>query len=153
MADQISAPVQTELVADWLRARVADGVAPHEIGAFVRTVETLPRAAGVPHSAITADADRPPGGAARATMHIAKGMEFRAIAVMACDQDLLPLAARIETVADESDLGEVYATERHLLYVACTRARVRKSAVSGPLPRLNYQLLATPIGHVPIRGV
>jgi ATP-dependent exoDNAse (exonuclease V) beta subunit len=42
---------------------------------------------------------------------------------MACDEDLLPLAARIEVVADESDLDEVYATERHLLYVACTRAR------------------------------
>lgn len=26
-------------------------------------------------------------------------------------------------VADDSDLEEVYNTERHLLYVACTRAR------------------------------
>jgi len=26
---------------------------------------------------------------------------------------------------DESDLQEVYDTERHLLYVACTRARDR----------------------------
>ena len=26
-------------------------------------------------------------------------------------------------VADDSDLQEVYDTERHLLYVACTRAR------------------------------
>ncbi len=26
-------------------------------------------------------------------------------------------------VVDESDLEEVYNTERHLLYVACTRAR------------------------------
>nr|WP_257645607.1 hypothetical protein [Ottowia beijingensis] len=26
-------------------------------------------------------------------------------------------------MSDESDLDEVYATERHLLYVACTRAR------------------------------
>ena len=32
---------------------------------------------------------------------------------------------RIETVADDSDLKEVYDTERHLLYVACTRARDR----------------------------
>lgn len=27
------------------------------------------------------------------------------------------------TVADDADLEEVYNTERHLLYVACTRAR------------------------------
>jgi superfamily I DNA/RNA helicase len=26
-------------------------------------------------------------------------------------------------VADDADLEEVYNTERHLLYVACTRAR------------------------------
>ena len=30
---------------------------------------------------------------------------------------------RIETVGDDADLQEVYDTERHLLYVACTRAR------------------------------
>ena len=29
----------------------------------------------------------------------------------------------IETAAEDSDLEEVYNTERHLLYVACTRAR------------------------------
>ena len=29
----------------------------------------------------------------------------------------------IETVSDDADLEEVYNTERHLLYVACTRAR------------------------------
>lgn len=29
----------------------------------------------------------------------------------------------LETVADDSDLEDVYNTERHLLYVACTRAR------------------------------
>ena len=34
-----------------------------------------------------------------------------------------PLQERIETVGDEADLQEVYDTERHLLYVACTRAR------------------------------
>ncbi|MHA1572853.1 MAG: hypothetical protein ACTSX8_02565, partial [Alphaproteobacteria bacterium] len=36
-----------------------------------------------------------------------------------------PLQERIELVVDDSDLEEVYNTERHLLYVACTRARDR----------------------------
>ena len=58
-------------------------------------------------------------------MHRAKGLEFRAVAVMACDDEVLPLQARIENVADEADLEDVYDTERHLLYVACTRARER----------------------------
>jgi len=33
------------------------------------------------------------------------------------------LNERIETAADEGELEEIYNTERHLLYVACTRAR------------------------------
>jgi ATP-dependent exoDNAse (exonuclease V) beta subunit len=42
---------------------------------------------------------------------------------MACDDEVIPLQERIEEVSDSSDLEEVYNTERHLLYVACTRAR------------------------------
>lgn len=42
---------------------------------------------------------------------------------MACDDEILPLQRRIETVTEASDLEDVYNTERHLLYVACTRAR------------------------------
>ena len=57
------------------------------------------------------------------TMHLAKGLEFRAVAVMACDDEVIPLQSRIETAGDDADLEEVYNTERHLLYVACTRAR------------------------------
>jgi len=36
---------------------------------------------------------------------------------------VIPTQSRIETVTDDADLEEVYNTERHLLYVACTRAR------------------------------
>ena len=56
-------------------------------------------------------------------MHLAKGLEFRAVAVMACDDEIVPLQERIETLGDDGDLKEVYETERHLLYVARTRAR------------------------------
>jgi len=45
------------------------------------------------------------------------------VVVMACDDEVIPLQERIESAADESELEEVYSTERHLLYVACTRAR------------------------------
>ncbi len=56
-------------------------------------------------------------------MHLAKGLEFRAVAVMACDDEVLPLQERIEQVGEDGDLQDVYDSERHLLYVACTRAR------------------------------
>lgn len=58
-------------------------------------------------------------------MHLAKGLEFKAVAVMACDEDALPLRSRIDSAVDEAELEDVYDTERQLLYVATTRARDR----------------------------
>jgi superfamily I DNA/RNA helicase len=55
-------------------------------------------------------------------MHLAKGLEFKAVAVMACDEDALPLRSRIDAAADEAELEDVYDTERQLLYVAATIA-------------------------------
>lgn len=57
------------------------------------------------------------------TMHLAKGLEFRAVVVAACDDELIPLQSRIEEVGDASDLEDVHNTERHLVHVACTRVR------------------------------
>lgn len=53
---------------------------------------------------------------------------------MACDDEILPSQARIESVSDGADLEEVYNTERHLLYVACTRARDHLLVTSGDEP-------------------
>ena len=71
---------------------------------------------------------------ASATMPLAKGLEFRAVAAMACDDEVIPAQGRIESVAEESDLQEVYDTQRHLLYVACTRARDHLLLTSGGSP-------------------
>jgi superfamily I DNA/RNA helicase len=80
-------------------------------------------AAGLDYKALDENVETTSGRVSISTMHLAKGLEFRAVAVMACDDEVIPLQERIETVADDSDLEEVYNTERHLLYVACTRAR------------------------------
>lgn len=120
---------EAQAVGQWLADRFVDGLRAEEIGVFVRSVAEMPRArAAVKHVGVEAaeldDKVAPALGClAISTMHLAKGLEFRAVAVMACDDEVLPLQSRIETVADESDLAEVYTTERHLLYVACTRAR------------------------------
>jgi mRNA-degrading endonuclease RelE of RelBE toxin-antitoxin system len=116
-------------VAAWLKKRAVEGVLPHEIGVFVRSAAELERAraavaaAGLPCKVLDEHVDTTSGCASIGTMHLAKGLEFRTVVVMACDDDVIPSQDRIETVADESDLEEVYNTERHLLYVACTRAR------------------------------
>lgn len=124
-----TAALEVEGVGDWLRTQADAGLAPHEIGVFVRSDGELDRArlalqrAGLPFVVLDEKVQSVVGKASVATMHFAKGLEFRAVAVMACDDEVIPLQSRIESVSDESDLDEVYATERHLLYVACTRAR------------------------------
>jgi superfamily I DNA/RNA helicase/mRNA-degrading endonuclease RelE of RelBE toxin-antitoxin system len=116
-------------IAEWLDARKASGIPPHEIGVFVRSAAQLDRArAAVQASGLSAveldgGSDGAEGSVAIGTMHLAKGLEFRAVTVAACDDEILPLQTRLEGVADDADLEDVYETERHLLYVACTRAR------------------------------
>ena len=102
-----------EVVAGWL----ADGIAAREVGIFLRTPDLVARARAALRTIDGADA------ITTAPMHLAKGLEFRAVVVMACDQGVLPLDDRVADAADEAELDEIYETERRLLYVACTRAR------------------------------
>lgn len=116
-------------VADWLRQQSNEGILPHEFGLFVRSEAQFERAeaalaeAGLPFKILDEHVETANGHVSICTMHLAKGLEFRAVVVMACDDEIVPLQERIESVGDDSDLQEVYETERHLLYVACTRAR------------------------------
>ena len=120
---------EIEAVAEWITAVSDMGIEPHEISVFVRSDAELSRA----RSAVEAAELQPvvlqdnvrtlEGRVSTGVMHLAKGLEFRAVAVMACDDEVIPLESRIESIVDESDLEDVYNTERHLLYVACTRAR------------------------------
>jgi len=124
-----SIEAESKIVSEWIKARAQEGFLPHEIAIFVRSPSELDRAraaaelAAVPFKILDNRVETVHGKASIATMHLAKGLEFRAVAVMACDDEIIPLQQRIETVADDSDLEEVYNTERQLLYVACTRAR------------------------------
>ena len=120
---------EIEAVGAWIAERISEGVAPHEIGIFVRSAEQIDRAKQAAQASVTAfkvldeHMETSTGVLSVSTMHLAKGLEFRAVVVMACDDEVIPLQERIESVADDADLQEVYDTERHLLYVACTRAR------------------------------
>lgn len=124
-----SAEAEIAAVGEWLACLRKDGLMPHEIGIFVRSEAELTRAraaaegAGLAFKVLDEHVETVSGKAAIGTMHLAKGLEFRAVAVMACDDEVIPSQARIEQVTDDADLEEVYNSERHLLYVACTRAR------------------------------
>jgi mRNA-degrading endonuclease RelE of RelBE toxin-antitoxin system len=131
---------EIEKVASWLSARKGEGVRPHEIAVFVRSETEIARAAaaveisGMPFRVLDDYVEITFGHVCVSTMHLAKGLEFKAVAVMACDDEILPSQERIEQVTDESDLREVYDTERHLLYVSCTRARDRLLVTSAAFP-------------------
>jgi mRNA-degrading endonuclease RelE of RelBE toxin-antitoxin system len=120
---------EIEAVGHWFADRISEGMKPHELGIFVRSPAEFSRACkaaektGVPYKVLDENVETTSGHISISTMHLAKGLEFRAVVVMACDDEIMPLQERIETVADDTDLEEVYNTERHLLYVACTRAR------------------------------
>ena len=120
---------EAETVGNWIAERSKAGVLPHEFGVFVRSEAQLDRArsavkeAGLSYKILDEHVETTSGHVSISTMHLAKGLEFRAVVVMACDDEIIPLQERIETVGDDADLREVYDTERHLLYVACTRAR------------------------------
>lgn len=127
----------------WIGRAVSDGIAPSEIGVFVRSRAELARArsavegAGLRWTELSEQDQELTGTVAIGTMHLAKGLEFKAALVMACDDGVLPLQARLEAVADETELDDVYETERHLLYVACTRARDRLM-LSGACPASEF---------------
>ena len=128
---------EIEAVGHWLADRTREGIKPHEVGVFVRSSGELERAratvehAGLAFKVLDEHVETSRDHVSIATMHLAKGLEFRAVVVMACDDEIVPLQRRIETVTDDSDLEEVYDTERHLLYVACTRARDYLLVTSG----------------------
>ena len=85
--------------------------------------EAAVKEAGLAFKVLDEHVETANGHVSISTMHLAKGLEFRAVAVMACDDEIIPLQERIESVGDDADLQDVYDTERQLLYVACTRAR------------------------------
>ncbi len=134
---------EAEAVSSWIKTQIARDIPPSEIGIFVRSDDELARA----RQAIRL-ADQTPlelsdrvedrtGRISMGSMHLAKGLEFKCVGVMACDDDVLPRQDRIETVADQAELDEVYETERQLFYVACTRAR-ETLLVSGVSPASEF---------------
>lgn len=118
-------------VGEWLASLAEEGMAAHEMGVIVRSKAEVPRAqtavsaAGLASCVLDESLRDQEGCVSVCTMHLAKGLEYRAVAVMACDEDVLPSLDRLMLAGDDTDQEEIYRTERHLLYVACTRARDR----------------------------
>ena len=119
------AKAEAVAVEAWGRDRLDEGMPPSELAVLVRGAQQLDRG----RAAVNFDG----ANVAVMTMHDAKGLEFRAVAVMALDEDVLPAPDRLQDIGDMADLEAIQDAERHLLYVAATRARDRLM-LSGVIP-------------------
>lgn len=108
-----------------LREALTD-MAPEDIAVVARTNSQVTHftqaltSASIP--AVKLLADGAPGPGVRvATMHRVKGLEFRAVFLVGCSADVLPQPFTGED--DAAARADHEERERHLLYVAMTRAR------------------------------
>jgi superfamily I DNA/RNA helicase len=124
IADEVSG------LAEWLDSRLTEGVKPREIAVFARTEAVLHDRAepalepsGLKSQFLNDDDPADEDQVSLGTMHRAKGLEFKAVAVIGCDQSLLPLRSVLDAFIDAVDRDLFVEQERNLLYVALTRAR------------------------------
>jgi len=124
-----TAEQEFQQVGRWLRARLDEGVAPSELAVFTRhdpevTAQRLFDVTGHATHVVGVNDDAAPGQAISvSTMHRAKGLEYRGVAVVGLDESSLPSARRLGELTDPADQEDFIAQERHLFYVAATRAR------------------------------
>ena len=125
-------PEEIEAVADWMRRLLKAGVSPGQIAVLGRTkailhsrAESAVKLVGAAFRFLKEDEGLASDAIAIGTIHGAKGLEFRAVAVMGCDARTLPLDSVLSGFADTADRTEFVKQERRLLYVACTRGRER----------------------------
>jgi len=127
-----TAAEEVESLAEWLLRLQEEGFQPFEIGLFARTEHVisgriLPAVEQCGLAACMLSDDEPPSSeeVSVGTMHRAKGLEFKAVAVVGCDAGLMPLRSALDSLADPGDRESFIEQERQLLYVACSRARER----------------------------
>jgi superfamily I DNA/RNA helicase len=117
-------------LARWLRDLRARDIEPGQIAIFGRTRQAVQdRAApalaqaGLTGRWLSPDSDLTTDAVAIGTMHAAKGLEFRAVALVGCNAEHLPLSDALARADGDDTRRLVEDRERHLFYVGCTRAR------------------------------
>ena len=114
----------------WIKELLESGFAPDEIAIFTRTKSIIERqvvpvlkALGLKQSLLSTNEHNEQGALNVGTLHAAKGLEYRAVAVVGCDEGLLPLKPALDAEYEDEAKAIALAREQQLLYVGCTRAR------------------------------
>lgn len=123
--DDAEAEAAVRQIETWL----SDGLAPEAIAVFGRTrkladqIAQRLQTASLAVQRLSDDKSSPDGCVNVGTMHRAKGLEFKAVLLVGCNDWQLPNRGVIRSATDPQDRDEAIERERRLLYVAMTRAR------------------------------
>ncbi len=114
---------ELQRAGEWLNARIAEGLDLSEIAVFTRhdperAARRLQELTGHATQVASKDDVTPPGRIVVSTMHHAKGLEFRAVAILGANEENLPSARRLAELEDPGDQEILLQQEGHLLYVA-----------------------------------
>lgn len=123
---------ETEALSAWVVKLQEEGFRPRDIAVFARSENVLSDrvqqtldSLGLNWSSLKDEETIPDATVPIGTMHRAKGLEFKAVAVVGCDKGVLPNQLALKDLEDPADIESVKEQERSLLYVACSRARER----------------------------
>jgi hypothetical protein len=93
---------EREVLRNWIKILLESGFAAGDIAIFARTKSIIERqvtpvieSLGLEQSLLSTDMQNKPGSLNVGTLHAAKGLEFRAIAVVGCDDGTLPLSRQL----------------------------------------------------------
>jgi superfamily I DNA/RNA helicase len=126
-------PDEISNLALWIEEMIQLGYDQGDIAVFARRTRTL-SAIGEPALRMVQGLKRRdlqdsrlPGddGISFGTMHRAKGLEFKAVAVVGCGENDIPDLESLASAGDEADRDEILEEELNLLHVAITRPRER----------------------------
>jgi mRNA-degrading endonuclease RelE of RelBE toxin-antitoxin system len=132
---KVCADEQEEILClgEWLQDMIRLGYQENEIAVFSRRTRTLSsignaalRMVGQLKRRDLQDSRTPSDdGVSFGTMHRAKGLEFKAVAVIGCGAENIPDPEMLESACDEAERAEIIEQEKSLLHVALTRPRER----------------------------
>jgi len=120
-------------LGEWLQDMIRLGYQENEIAVLSRRTRTL---SSIGNAALRMvdqlkrrdlqDSRAPSSyGVSFGTMHGAKGLEFKAVAIIGCGAENIPDPEMLERACDEAEKAEIIEQERSLLHVALTRPRER----------------------------